>query len=88
MMQVVSHHWGDQLWQMDCQPDIVTGGDLLYEPDSYDQLLGTLEDLAGPHTLVYLSFRSRCTLSFFHPCQSIVLVYKPSAVLMLCTSIS
>ena len=58
-LQVVVHHWGTPVDELQPMPDVITGGDLLYAPESHAALLESLIDLSAPHTIIYLAFRSR-----------------------------
>eukprot|EP00879_Flechtneria_rotunda_P014883 GHRR01015550.1.p1 GENE.GHRR01015550.1~~GHRR01015550.1.p1 ORF type:complete len:315 (+),score=145.93 GHRR01015550.1:1319-2263(+) len=42
-----------------CSFDVIVGADLLYNPDSHQQLLSSLQQLAAPHTQVFLCYRQR-----------------------------
>lgn len=39
--------------------DVVTAADVVYQPEQYAALAATLQALAAPHTLVYLSYKRR-----------------------------
>lgn len=41
------------------RPDIITAGDVLYEPANHAALLSGLAQLAAPHTLVLIAYRRR-----------------------------
>lgn len=63
VMQVIAHCWGDSVKSLLPAPDLITGADIVYQQEHFAALIATLQDLAAPHTLVYLSFKLRGALS-------------------------
>ena len=51
-------------------PDLITGADIVYQSEHFAALLHSLEHLAAPHTLIYLSFRLRGILSRYAHCNN------------------
>lgn len=58
-VQVVCHSWGDDVTPLLPAPDIITGADIVYQQQHFDALITTLQDLAAPHTLIYLAYKLR-----------------------------
>ena len=61
VMQVVVHQWGNDVKDLLPAPDIITGADIVYQQEHFAALIQTLQDLAAPHTLIYLAFKLRGT---------------------------
>ncbi|BDA43830.1 EEF1A lysine methyltransferase 3 [Coccomyxa sp. Obi] len=57
--QVRDYAWGEDVASLPACPDLITGADIVYQSEHFPALLHTLEHLAAPHTLIYLSFRLR-----------------------------
>jgi len=70
--QAVDHAWGECIEALKPHPDVITGGDLIYAPESHTALLETLDGLCAAHTLVYLAHRLRGDCSVFHLCARTV----------------
>ena len=59
VLQVVAHQWGDDVKDLLPGPDLITGADIVYQAEHFAALIQTLQDLAAPHTLIYLAFKLR-----------------------------
>ena len=59
VMQVVEHCWGEDITPLLPAPDLITGADVVYQQEHFDALVTTLQQLAAPHTLIYLAFKLR-----------------------------
>ena len=59
VMQVICHCWGDDVTPLLPAPDLITGADIVYQQEHFDALITTLQDLAAPHTLIFLAYKLR-----------------------------
>lgn len=59
VIQVICHRWGDDVATLLPAPDVITGADIVYQQEHFDALITTLQDLAAPHTLIYLAYKLR-----------------------------
>lgn len=59
VIQVICHRWGDDVASLLPAPDVITGADIVYQQEHFDALITTLQDLAAPHTLIYLAYKLR-----------------------------
>ena len=59
VLQVVAHCWGEDVTPLMPPPDLITGADVVYQQEHFDALISTLQDLAAPHTVIYLAFKLR-----------------------------
>ena len=66
VLQVICHCWGDDVAALLPAPDIITGADIVYQQEHFDALITTLQDLAAPHTLIFLAYKLRGEHSCLH----------------------
>ena len=59
VIQVICHCWGDDVASLLPAPDLITGADIVYQQEHFDALITTLQDLAAPHTLIFLAYKLR-----------------------------
>lgn len=59
ILQVTAYQWGDNVKELLPAPDLITGADIVYQQQHFAALIITLQDLAAPHTLIYLAFKLR-----------------------------
>ena len=51
--------WGDEPSGLPTPADVILGSDIVYQPDYLDDLIKTLNDLSGPQTVIYISYKPR-----------------------------
>lgn len=70
--KVVNHIWGQDVTDLMPEPDLITGADVVYQQEHFDSLITTLQELAAPHTLIFLAFklRGRGEQSFIHKLEA------------------
>lgn len=61
-VQLAPLPWGSSAvsaLQLPAPPDLIVGGDIVYQPEHYEALVDTLQALSAPHTLIFLSYKVR-----------------------------
>lgn len=57
--QVREYAWGSQLHELQMQPDVIIGADVVYQQEHFDALITSLWDLCAAHTVAFISYRLR-----------------------------
>lgn len=58
-VQVREYAWGSQLHELQMQPDVIIGADVVYQQEHFDALITSLWDLCAAHTVAFISYRLR-----------------------------